>query len=66
MTMLLEHSKQHSSREAGGGTSGSRRLLTWSQMDIWASTEVSVARRLGAWVALSVTLAMAVLLLLGS
>ena len=60
--MLLE---QHSSSEARGGGLGSRRLLVWAQTDILAQGEVSAVRRLAAWLALSVTLVIAVLLLLG-
>lgn len=60
--MLIE---QHSSRNAGGGNSDSRRLLMWAQMDILAGTEVSITRRLAAWIALSITFAIALMLLLG-
>jgi hypothetical protein len=43
----------------------SRRLLMWAQMDLMAGTEVSTTRRLAAWVALSVTFLVVLLLLLG-
>jgi hypothetical protein len=61
--MLIE---QHSSSKAGGGTPSSRRLLMWAHTDVWGQGEVSPARRLAAWIALSITFAMAVLLALGS
>ena len=62
--MLFEqHAKQHSSREAGGGGASSRRLPF--QAGIWAGTEAPATQRLAAWIALSIALAIAVLLLLG-
>jgi hypothetical protein len=66
MTMLLEQEPSSSqARQASGGTRTSRRLLVWSQVDLFAQTDVSAVRQLAAWVALSITLAVAVLLLLG-
>ena len=66
MTMLLEQEPSSSqARQASGGNRTSRRLLVWAQVDLFAKTDVSVARQLAAWVALSITLAVAVLLLLG-
>ncbi len=57
MTMLLE---QHSSSsEVGGGGRSPRRSLVWNQ------TEVSATRRVAAWLALAVTFAIVVLLLIG-
>jgi hypothetical protein len=47
------------------GAGESRRVLMWSQMDLMAGTEVSTTRRLAAWIALAVSLLMALLLLLG-
>ena len=56
--MLLE---QHSSSsDVGGGGRSPRRLLAWNQ------TEVSAIRRVAAWLALTVTVLIFVLLLLGS
>jgi len=63
MAMLLE---QHSSSEVSGGGPGSRRVLDWAQTDILAQGEVSVGRRLAAWVALGITLFITLLLLLGA
>jgi hypothetical protein len=60
--MLIE---QHSSSKAGGGTPSSRRLLIWAQTDVWRQGEVSPTRRLGAWVALTITFAILVLLAMG-
>jgi len=60
--MLIE---QHSSSEVSGGTPSSRRLLIFAQMDLWAQTEVSPTRRMAAWLALSITFAITMLLLLG-
>ena len=62
--MLIE---QHSSSEVqvGGGIPSSRRLLEWAQIDVWGSGDVSPTRQLAAWIALSVTVAIMVLLALG-
>jgi hypothetical protein len=57
--------EQHSSSEAGGGTPSSRRLLVIAHTDLWGAGEVSAARGLCAWVALSITLLIAVMLALG-
>ncbi len=61
MTMLLE---QNSSSQASGGTRTSRRFV-WGYADLWTQTEVSAVRRFAAWLALAVSVAVAVLLLLG-
>jgi hypothetical protein len=53
--MLLEH---HSSSQAGGGSRTIRRLLEWP-------SDVSTASRVAIWVSLTVTVVIAVLLLLG-
>jgi hypothetical protein len=60
--LLIE---QHSSSEVSGGTPSSRRLL-WAYTDIWGAGEVSPTRGLAAWLALAVSLSMALLLLLGA
>jgi hypothetical protein len=61
--MLME---QHSSSgEVSGGIPSSRRLLMFAKMDLWAQTEVSPSRRLAAWVALSITVAITMILLVG-
>jgi hypothetical protein len=60
--MLID---EHSSIEVSGGIPSSRRLLVIAQMDLWARTEVSPARRLAAWCALSITFAISMMLLLG-
>jgi hypothetical protein len=57
--------EQHSSSEVGGGIPSSRRLLDWTQIDVWGTGEVSAARQLTAWVALAITIAIMVLLALG-
>jgi len=56
--------EQHSSRNADGGGLDSRRLLMWAQMDLFSGMEVSALRRVGALLALSITCATVVLLLL--
>ena len=61
MTMLLE---QHSSSQASGGNRTSRRFV-WAYTDVSTRSEVSAMRRLAAWTALGITLAICVLLLLG-
>ena len=66
MTMLLEQESSTSqARQASGGTRTSRRLLVWAQVDLFAQTDVSAGRQLVAWIALSIALAVCVLLLLG-
>jgi hypothetical protein len=66
MTMLLEQESSPSqARQASGGIRTSRRLLVWAQVDLFAQTDVSAGRQLAAWVALSITVAACVLLLLG-
>jgi predicted DNA-binding ribbon-helix-helix protein len=66
MTMLIEQeSSSRKARQASGGHRTSRRLPFWSQVDLFAQTDVSVVRQLAAWLALSITLAVAVLLLVG-
>jgi hypothetical protein len=51
--------------QALGSTSGSRRLLMLAQTDIWGLQEISAARRLVAWAALAITLAIALMLAMG-
>ena len=66
MTMLLEQESSTSqARQASGGTRTSRRLLVWAQVDLFAQTDVSAGRQLVAWIALTIALAVCVLLLLG-
>jgi hypothetical protein len=66
MTMLLEQEPSSGqARQANGGNRSSRRLLVWAQVDIFAQTDVSVGRQLAAWIALAITVATCVLLLLG-
>jgi hypothetical protein len=58
--------EQHSSSDVvSGGVPSARRLLLLAHLDIWGTGEVSTARRLAAWVALGVTLMIAVMLALG-
>jgi hypothetical protein len=57
--------EQHSSSEVSGGAPSSRRLLLLAHTDIWGAGEVSAGRRLMAWLALGITLLIAVMLALG-
>ena len=57
--------QQSSTQAIGPAFSGSRRWLELVQTDLWGMEEVSAARRLAALVALSVCLAVLVLLVLG-
>ena len=57
--------EQHSTSQAIGSGTGSRRLLVWAQTDIWGLQEISATRRLAAWVALAITFAIALLLAMG-
>jgi hypothetical protein len=64
MTMLLEQHSSNQARPADGGNRTSRRLL-WAYTDVWTGLEVSVVRQLASWLLLGITLAIAVLLLIG-
>jgi hypothetical protein len=64
MTMLIEQHQGQPSQVAAAARN-SRRLV-WTQVDIFAGTDVSAPRRLAAWIALSITLAACILLLLGT
>ena len=57
--------EQQPTSQALGSASGSRRLLSLAQTDIWGMQEISAARRLVAWVALAITVAIALMLGLG-
>jgi hypothetical protein len=74
MTMLLEQNParpalgqapSHRERDADHAGEVSRRALVWAHTDIFSNTEVSPARQAAAWIALTVCLAVLVLLALG-
>jgi hypothetical protein len=74
MTMLLE---QQSARtlprkvplgrepQADAAEKSSRRAMVWAHTDIFSNTEVSAARQVAAWIALTICLAALVLLAFG-
>jgi hypothetical protein len=63
MTMLLE--QEYPTQAKGSSANRTSRRLVWAQVDLFAGTDVSATRRLAAWIALSITLAACILLLLG-
>jgi hypothetical protein len=66
MTMLIEQeAAKPVRRDIAGPDAASKRPPIWARADVFAQAEVSTARKIAAWVALAICLAILVFLLSG-